>query len=104
MPLETRYKHISMNDAGVPMISGTTMKVVELALEYLANGWSPEEIHFQHPHLSLAQIYGALTYYYENQEQLDEQIKVGLAESDRFAEHVADTGFQRRLRDLKQPR
>ena len=26
-----------------------------------------EEIHFQHPGLSLAQIYAALTYYYDNQ-------------------------------------
>lgn len=29
----------------------------------------------QHPNLSLAQIYGALTYYYENQGKVDEQIR-----------------------------
>jgi hypothetical protein len=35
-------------------------------LDKLAYGWSPEEIHFQHPALSLAQIHAALSYYYEN--------------------------------------
>jgi len=40
----------------------------------MAYGWSPEETHFQHPHLSLAQIHGALTYYYEHQSELDSQI------------------------------
>jgi hypothetical protein len=30
MPVETRYEHIRMNEAGVPVIMGTTMKVVEL--------------------------------------------------------------------------
>ena len=33
-----------------------------------------EEIYFQHPGLSLAQIYAALTYYYDNQAELDTEI------------------------------
>jgi uncharacterized protein (DUF433 family) len=50
-------------------------------LFWTAYGCSPKEIHFQHPHLSLAQIRGALTYYYENQTDLDAQIRHGLEES-----------------------
>ena len=45
------------------MIAGTTMKVVELVVEKNAYGWIPEELHFQHPYLSLGQIYSALAYY-----------------------------------------
>ena len=41
----------------------------------LAYGWSPEEIHFQHPHLSLAQIHAALAHhYYDDQAALDVEI------------------------------
>ena len=50
MPITTRYEHISLDENGVPFIAGTTMKVGELVLERVANGWSPEEVHFQHPY------------------------------------------------------
>jgi uncharacterized protein (DUF433 family) len=53
---------------------GTKVKLIEVVLDKIAYGSSPEEIHFQHLNLSLAQIYGALTYYYENQGKVDEQI------------------------------
>lgn len=38
---------------GVAWLAGTKVKVVEVGLDKVARGWSPEEIHFQHPHLSL---------------------------------------------------
>ena len=72
--VETRYEHIILNADGVPMIAGTTMKVVELVLEKTAYGWSPEELHFQHPYLSLGQIHSALAYYWDHQNALDRDI------------------------------
>lgn len=75
MPVvETRYEHITFNEAKVPIIAGTNMKVVELVLEKNAYGWSPEELHFQHPYLTLGQIYSALAYYWDHQEELDRDI------------------------------
>jgi uncharacterized protein (DUF433 family) len=75
MLAETRYEHIVLSTAKVPMIAGTTMKVVELVLAHLAYGWSPEELHFQFPHLSLGQIYSALAYYWDHQEELDRDVE-----------------------------
>ena len=71
---------VETDDQGIawvvdPRTGGTRAKVNEIVLDKLAYGWSPEEIHFQHPHLSLAQIHAALTYYYENQVHLDAQIR-----------------------------
>jgi uncharacterized protein (DUF433 family) len=37
------------------------------SLDHLAYGWSPEEMHYQHPPLSLAQIHAALAYYFDHQ-------------------------------------
>ena len=71
-------------------------------LDKIAYGSSPEKIHFQHPHLSLAQIHAALTYYYENQSQLDAQIQRGLEESDKLAAELSDPEFRRKLVNLKQ--
>lgn len=36
MLVETRYEHIILNDLRVPVISGTTMKVIELVLAQTA--------------------------------------------------------------------
>ena len=95
---------IDLDDRGIAWIAGTKVKVTEVVLDKIAYGSSPEEIHFQHPHLSLAQIHGALTYYYENQDEVDAQIRRGLEESDELAAHVSDAGFRRRLGDLKRSR
>jgi uncharacterized protein (DUF433 family) len=92
---------MELDDRGIAWIAGTKVKVIEVVLDKIAYGSSPEEIYFQHPHLSLAQIYGALTYYYENQDKVDEQIRRGLEESDQLAARVSDEGFRRRLSNLK---
>lgn len=68
------YEHIVEAD-GVYSIKGTSTKVIEIISEHLAYGWSPEEIYFQHPYLSLGQIYSALAYYWDNKDKIDEEIK-----------------------------
>src|SRR3990172_8595094 len=73
--VETRYEHIALNEDNVPFIAGTTMKVIELVLERMAYGWSPEELQFQHPELTLGQIHSALAYYWDHQEELDRDIE-----------------------------
>lgn len=91
MLVETRYEHIGLNKAKVPVILGSTMKVVELALAHLAYGWSPEELHFQYPHLSLGQIYSALAYYWDHHAELDEDIEKRLSAVDSFQRMQGET-------------
>jgi len=92
---------IELDNRGIAWIGGTKVKIIEVVLDKVAYGSSPEEIHFQHPNLSLAQIHGALTYYYENQDKVDEQIKRGLKESEELATHLSDAEFRCRLGNLK---
>src|ERR1041385_4656508 len=66
---------IELDEHGVPWITGANTKVVEVVLDKLAYGWSPEEMHRQHPHLSMAQIHAALAYYYEHQDEVDADIE-----------------------------
>jgi uncharacterized protein (DUF433 family) len=73
--VETRYEHVVLDEKNVPMIAGTTMKVIELVLDRIAYGWSPEELRFQHPYLTMGQIYSALAYYADHQEELDADIE-----------------------------
>jgi len=71
----TTYEHVLLDSKGVPMIVGTTMKVIELVMAQMAHGWSPEELLFQHPYLTLGQIHSALAYYWDHKDELDEDIE-----------------------------
>jgi len=57
---DTNYEHVVFNEKGVPVIKGTRFKVVHIVASKMAHGWSPEGIHFQHPDLTMGQIYSAL--------------------------------------------
>ena len=53
----------------------TNIKVIEVVLDHLAYGWNAETIQENHPHLSLAQVYAALAWYYDHQIELDAEIE-----------------------------
>jgi hypothetical protein len=44
---------IELDNRGIAWIGGTKAKIIEVVLDKVAYGSSPEEIHFQHPNLSL---------------------------------------------------
>jgi uncharacterized protein (DUF433 family) len=90
--------HISLDERGVAWIEGTNTKVIEVALDKIAHGSSPEEIHFQHPHLSLAQIHAALAFYYDHQTQLDAQIERDYRDAEAARTAAGESPFVRRLR------
>jgi uncharacterized protein (DUF433 family) len=76
-PTET-YPHLLIDGAGTATITGTTTKVVEVALDRIAHHWDADEIQRQHPHLSLSQIHAALAYYYDHQAEFDAVIAAQL--------------------------
>jgi hypothetical protein len=52
-------------------------------MDYLAHGWSADEIHRQHPDLKLAEVHAAMAYYYDHQPEVDAEIAAELEEVDR---------------------
>jgi uncharacterized protein (DUF433 family) len=92
---------IEIDAQGVAWITGANTQVIEVVLDKLAYGWSPEEIHFQHPHLSLAQIHSALAYYYENQERIDAEIDRQRQEAAELRAQVSNPSLRQKLLKLK---
>jgi uncharacterized protein (DUF433 family) len=92
--------HIRLDQSGVAWIDDTNTKVIEVALDMIAHGWSPEEIHFQHSHLSLAQIHAALGYYYDHKAEMDEQIRRSTQEVERLRTQAGESPLHKRLRDM----
>lgn len=79
------YPHIEVAAEGVAMIAGTKTKVVEVVLDRLAHHWDADEIQRQHSYLSLAQIYAALAYYHDHQDEIDREIEERLEHVERVA-------------------
>ncbi len=90
---QTAYAHIVIDEQDVPYLAGTETKVIELVLNRMAYGWSAEEMHLQHPHLTLGQIHSALAYYWDHQDELDEEIQRRLE----YVEGIRSTSEPTRL-------
>jgi len=97
---DTQYKLIVLNEKGAPIIAGTTMKVVELVMAQWAHGWSPEELQFQHPHLSMSQIHSALAYYWEHKDALDADIEQRRIYAEQMRQANGPSPLAHRLRQM----
>ena len=62
---------------GKPRIAGTRFKVQQVAIEYVHAARPVEQILKSHPHLSLAQIHAALSYYYDHRDEIEADIQEG---------------------------
>ncbi|MBA3692881.1 MAG: DUF433 domain-containing protein [Acidobacteria bacterium] len=93
--------YIVIDANSVAWVADTRVKVIEIALDKLAHGSSPEELHFQYPHLSMAQIHAALAYYYDHREELDDEILRRLREVNELAARQADSPLRQKLRGLR---
>ena len=75
---KTKHPYVEINPkicGGSPIIKGTRIRIVDIAIEYEYLNQTPDEIINAHPHLKLEQIHDALSYYYENRTELDKKIK-----------------------------
>jgi len=99
MSIATAYEHITLSENGVPMIKGTTTKIVEIVLETKAYGWSPEEVHFQHPYLSLGQIYSAMAYYFDHSQEFEREIRERLKKVGNIRADLGESKVQAKLKE-----
>ena len=71
---------------GSPAIRGTKFPVRAVVNYVLHQGLSPEELVKEFTHLTLAQVYDALSYYYDHKESIDKDL------SDNSAAALPDVG------------
>jgi uncharacterized protein (DUF433 family) len=95
-----QYTHIFLDNPGRAWIDDTNIKVIEVALDKLADGWSAEEIHEGHNgYLSMAQIHAALAYYHDHKAEFDAEIDRQVQEYEALrAAQGKDTPLHKKLR------
>lgn len=85
------YPHIILDNQGVARIGHTRYKILHLAGEYYHYGWLAEELLRQHPDLRPEEVYAPLTYFYDHNEALVQQIheQVHSVESQRSQQRLS---------------
>ena len=58
------------------------VRVAQIVMDYVAYGWSVEEMCRQHPHLRLAEAHAAMAYYFDHQEEIDTEIRTEWEQAD----------------------
>jgi hypothetical protein len=67
-------------------------------MDYLAYGWSVDEMCRQHPNLTPAEAHAAMAYYFDHQEEIDHEVAAELKEAEAGAAHAASLPFVVRMK------
>jgi uncharacterized protein (DUF433 family) len=95
------HPHIEVDEKGVARFTGTRFKINHVIIEHTAWKWSAEAIQLQHPDLTLAQIYSALAYFYDHQEEINTQVEDSRREYERLRMENQDSPIRNKLLDIK---
>ena len=97
---DTIRRHIEIVDeAGGPkaMIAGHRIRVQDVVIGHEKLGMSPDEIVDAIPTITLADVYAALAYYWDNREDLDRQMEKNSAEADEYRRLIDDGRLAQKL-------
>jgi uncharacterized protein (DUF433 family) len=93
------YPHIEKPDNEPARLQRVPrVRVSQIVADYLAHGWSPEEMCRQHPYLTLAEAHTAMAYYFDHQEEIDRELEEELKQSEASRLSAPPSKFLLRMR------
>lgn len=102
MKLAKPVPYIEIDDRGRAWVAGTRSKVSAIAIDHVRNEMSAREIVESYPHLTLAQVHAALSYYYDHQPKIDAEIEVQLFEAESLRSELETPAYLERVEVMKQ--
>lgn len=94
----TEYKYVELDEKNVPLIAGTTMKVIELVQAHIAYGWIRAELHLNHRYLTMSQIHSAFAYYWAHKEELDADMQRRFEYAEKLRLEAGESQAAKKLR------
>lgn len=74
--LTLSYPHIEKGDHYPARLQRLPrIRIAQIVMDYIAYGWSVEEICRQHLYLRPAEAHAAMGYYFDHQEEIDQEIR-----------------------------
>ena len=99
MAIALTYPHIEKPE-GEParLLRVPRVRVAQIVMDYLAHGWSADEMCRHHPYLTLAGVHAAMAYYFDHQDEIDDEIRQEAEQAQREKQQAAPSPFFLRLR------
>ena len=72
--------------------------MAQIVMDYLAYGWSVDEMCRQHPYLTPAEAHAAMAYYFDNQREIDREIEADVKEADSARANAQPVPFVVRMK------
>jgi len=86
--LTLSYPHIEKTESQPARLKRLPrIRIAQIVMDYIAYGWSVEEICRQHLYLTLSEAHAAMGYYFDHQEEIDREIS---QEWQQFQENVTE--------------
>ncbi|ABA21347.1 Protein of unknown function DUF433 [Trichormus variabilis ATCC 29413] len=97
--LTLSYPHIEKSDNQPARLQRLPrIRVAQIVMDYLAYGWSVEEMCRQHPHLTHAEAHAAMGYYFDHQQEIDQEIQEEWEQVKGIIKQSAQTPFYSRMK------
>jgi uncharacterized protein (DUF433 family) len=97
--LEGPYPHIEKPEGAPARLQRVPrIRVAQIAMDYIAYGWSVDEMCRQHPYLKPAEGHAAMAYYFDHQDEIDSEIRREMEEVERDRAQAAPSPFLLRMR------
>jgi uncharacterized protein (DUF433 family) len=99
MSVDTAYAHIEKIDGQPARLRRMPrVGVAQIVMDYLAYGWSVEEMCRQHPYLTPSEAHAAMAFYFDHQEDIDREIEAEVKETAASLSHAPPTPFVASMR------
>lgn len=100
MTTKVIYPHIEKTSADEParLQRLPRVRVAQIVMDYLAYGWSVEEMCRQHPDLIPSEAHAAMGYYFDHQEEIDSEIRAEWEQAEQAKAQSPRSPFYIRMR------
>jgi uncharacterized protein (DUF433 family) len=99
MSIAVIYPHIE-KPPGAParLARVKRVRVAQLVMDYLAYGWSPEEMCRQHPYLTIAEAHAAMLYYWDHADEIEQELQQEQAQQEIDLKQGHQSPFFKRMK------
>lgn len=99
MATSVAYPHIEkLGNEAARLSRVPRIRISQIVADYIAYGWSPEEMCRQHDYLTLAEAHTAMAYYFDHQSEIDLELDAEMDECAHDRSSAAPTNFLLRMR------
>jgi hypothetical protein len=99
MDNHANYPHIFKEDGELARLcSHPRTRVAMIVMDYLAHGWSVDEMCRHYEYLKPAETHAAMAYYFDHQEEIDAEIRSEIAEANEARARAGPSPLAMRLR------